>query len=390
MKYLSVLGSTGSIGTNTLDVVRQYPDKFRIMGLSAGSNIGLLKAQIMEFNPRVVSVAKRDLADRLAESLPRMMNLRILHGEEGCKQVATLDEINLVVAAMVGARGLIPTLAAIEHGKHIALANKETLVMAGSLVMTAAKARKVRILPVDSEHSALFQCLKGNRRRDVRRLILTASGGPFRVLDLQSLRHVTPEEALNHPRWKMGPKITIDSATMMNKGLEIQEARWLFDMDYDMIDIKIHPQSIVHSLVEYRDGSMMAQMGVPDMKVPIAYALSYPKRIAAADGAFLDLLQIGQLEFYRADHEQFPALDLAYRAGRVGGTMPAVMNGANETAVEAFLQRRIGFLEIIDLISRVMSAHEWSANPMLDDILAADRWARMHTEALIEERVNYC
>lgn len=390
MKNISVLGSTGSIGVNTLNVVRQHPGMFRIMGLSAGENIDLLKTQILEFKPKIVSVATETLAVKLANMLPLLPELIMLSENAGCRAVATIPEVDLVVSAMVGSKGLLPTLDAIHQGKEIALANKETLVMAGELVMKAAKANKVRIIPVDSEHSAIFQCLKGNRRKEIRRIILTASGGPFLGLSAEKMRYVSVEEALCHPRWKVGKKITIDSATMMNKGLEILEARWLFDVDFDSIDVHIHPESIVHSLVEYHDGSVLAQMGNPDMKLPIAYALTYPKRMKSPDKTFLDLTTIGTLNFSKADQDRYPALEIAYRAGRIGGTLPAVMNGANEKAVEAFLQRRISFYEIVVCIERVMSLHSIVPEPGLDEILAADRWAKEQTEKLIEERIDHC
>jgi 1-deoxy-D-xylulose-5-phosphate reductoisomerase len=390
MKYISILGSTGSIGVNTLNVIRNNDEKFCVAALAAGNNISLLKEQILEFRPRIVSVATKKLARELEAQLTPLPDLEILYGESGCREVASISEASLVVSAMVGARGLVPTLNAIEKGKDIALANKETLVMAGRLVMEAARKHKVRIIPVDSEHSAIFQCLKGNRKKDVRRLVLTASGGPFRNMQTEAMRHVTIDQALNHPRWQMGRKITIDSATMMNKGLEILEAKWLFDMDYDRIDVHIHPQSIVHSLVEFHDGSMVAQMGLPDMKVPISYALSYPARLPAPPTVFLDLLKTGALEFYPAKHDQYPALELAYHAGRIGGSMPAVMNGANEIAVEAFLHRRLSFLEIINVIIKVMAKHTPHKEPTLDDILQADQWARVEAETLIEERIDHC
>ncbi|MBN1547085.1 MAG: 1-deoxy-D-xylulose-5-phosphate reductoisomerase [Syntrophaceae bacterium] len=390
MKNLSILGSTGSIGINTLNVVRENADRFRISGLAAGNNVNLLKEQILEFRPRQVSVATDTLAAKLKALLPLLSDLEIISGEFGCAKIATIPEVNLVVSAMVGARGLVPTIRAIEKGKDIALANKETLVMAGQLVMNAAKKNKVRIIPVDSEHSAIFQCLKGNRKKDVKRIILTASGGPFREMQNKDLCHVTVEQALQHPRWQMGKKITIDSATMMNKGLEILEAKWLFDLDYDQIDVHIHPQSIVHSLVEYHDGAILAQMGLPDMKVPIAYALSYPSRLKASTGVFLDILKVGALEFHKADREQFTSLDLAYKAGSMGGTMPAVMNGANEIAVEAFLHHRISFLEIVEMVGHVMSKHDPVHEPTLEDILTADGWARSEAEKIIEERIDHC
>lgn len=390
MKNISVLGSTGSIGVNTLNVVRRHPAEFCIRGLSAGENISLLKSQILEFSPAVVSVATERLARDLAASLSPRQDFKILHGLEGCIDVASIFDVDLVVSAMVGSKGLLPTLKAIEEGKDIALANKETLVMAGELVMEAARKNKVRIIPVDSEHSAVFQCLKGYRKKDVRRIILTASGGPFRGMTAGDLHRVTLEQALQHPRWKMGKKITIDSATMMNKGLEILEAKWLFGVGLDMIDVYVHPQSIVHSMVEYHDGSVMAQMGVADMKVPIAYALSYPKRMKNAAGEFLNLPEIRNLEFYRADPDRYTALKLAYRAGREGGTLPAVMNGANEAAVHAFLQKRISFHEIVRLTEQVMSVHPVRQKPSIEEIVDADRWAKERMETIIEKRMDHC
>ena len=390
MKNVSVLGSTGSIGVNTLNVVRCHPAEFHIRGLSAGKNISLLKSQILEFRPALVSVANEKLARALADSFSDRNDFKILYGIEGCIDVATSADVDLVVSAMVGSKGLLPTLRAIENGKDIALANKETLVMAGELVMKAAKKNKVRIIPVDSEHSAVFQCLKGYRKSAVRRIILTASGGPFRGRSAEDMSQVTLEEALQHPRWKMGKKITIDSATMMNKGLEILEAKWLFDIGFDMIDVCVHPQSIVHSMVEYHDGSVMAQMGIADMKVPIAYALSYPRRMKSPNKEFLNLPDIRTLEFYRADQDQYPAIKLAYRAGREGGTLPAVMNGANERAVYAFLNKQISFQEIVKLTEKVMSVHHVLQKPSIDEIVEADRWAKEQMETLIEERMDHC
>jgi len=390
MKNISVLGSTGSIGVNTLNVVRCHPAGFRVRGLAAGENISLLKDQILEFRPEVVSVSTEKLARDLAASLPSTQDLRILYGLEGCIDVGTLNDVELVVSAIVGSSGLLPTLKAIEKGKDIALANKETLVMAGELVMQAARKNKVRIIPVDSEHSAVFQCLKGYRNRDVRRIILTASGGPFWGRTAADMCRVTLEEALQHPRWKMGKKITIDSATMMNKGLEILEAKWLFDVGLDMIDVYIHPQSVVHSMVEYHDGSVMAQLGIPDMKVPIAYALSYPRRMKTTGNEFLNLPDIRNLEFYRANQDQYPAIKLAYWAGREGGTLPAVMNGANERAVCAFLNKQISFHEIVTLTEEVMSVHRVQQKPSIDEIVKADMWAKEKMETLIEERMDHC
>ena len=390
MKNISILGSTGSIGSNTLAVIRHHRDKFRVSGLSAGRNMDLLRAQIAEFCPAVVSVATAERAEELARLLDSSMNVKIVYGQEGAVHVATLPEVHLVVSAMAGSSGLLPTIKAIESGKTIALANKEILVMAGDMVTKLCQEKKVKILPVDSEHSAIYQCLKGNRKKDVRRIILTASGGPFHTTNHDAMRRMTPKEALRHPRWKMGRKVTIDSATMMNKGLEIIEARWLFQLDFDRIAVHIHPQSIVHSLVEYRDGSVMAQLGVPDMKISIAYALSYPRRIKVPTDTDLDLTREGKLEFFPVDHDRFPAIALAYHAGRTGGTLPVVMNGANEGAVEAFLDERIYFGDIIPLVEEVMLAHTVLPEPTLHDILQADCWARERTETLIAERISQC
>ena len=390
MKNVSILGSTGSIGANTLAVIRHHRDKFRVLSLSAGRNVDLLKAQIAEFCPAVVSVATAEHAEALARLLDPATSVEILYGREGAVYAAALPEVHLVVSAMAGSFGLLPTIKAIENGKNIALANKEILVMAGDAVTKLCQENKVKILPIDSEHSAIYQCLRGNRKKDVRRVILTASGGPFRTTSQDAMKGMTPKMALKHPRWKMGKKVTIDSATMMNKGLEIIEAKWLFQLDFDRIAVHIHPQSIVHSLVEYCDGSVMAQLGVPDMKISIAYALSYPRRISVPTNTSLDLTREAKLEFFPVDHDRFPAIALAYHAGRVGGTLPVVMNGANERAVEAFLAERICFGDIIPLVEEVMRTHTVLPAPALHDILQADHWAREHMETLITERINHC
>lgn len=379
MKSLTILGSTGSIGANTLNVVRGNPQRYRVGALAAGSNISLLLEQIREFKPRQVVVRDKILAGELTASLPASPNLEILYGINGYSEVAAAHGIDMVVSAMAGSAGLLPTLAAIKAGKDIALANKEIMVMAGELVITTAKSTGSKILPVDSEHSAIFQCLQGHRRQDVRRIILTASGGPFLHLPKEQLSLVTPAQALNHPNWHMGKKITIDSATMVNKGLEVMEARWLFDIDFDNIHILIHPQSIVHSFVEYIDGAMLAQLGTPDMRTPIAYALSYPERTVSL-GDHLDLLSVRNLEFLPPDFLKFQGLSLAYAAGRRGGTMPAIFNAANEVAVEAFIEGKISFRQIYQVIEETLSAtalETTSTNEMLiDDVLAADSWAR--------------
>jgi 1-deoxy-D-xylulose-5-phosphate reductoisomerase len=370
---LSILGSTGSIGRSTLDLVRLHPERFDVVALAAGANINLLRAQIEEFLPKVVSVQREEDRKKLQASLSA--SVECLSGEEGALAVGGFDEATIVVSAIVGAAGLRPTLAAIEAGKDVALANKETLVMAGSLVMGEVERRGTRLLPVDSEHSAIFQAMSGQRREDVRRLILTASGGPFLNMEPGRVGHVTPEEALAHPNWKMGRKVSIDSATLMNKGLEVIEGRWLFDMGYDKIDVVIHPQSIVHSMVEYVDGSVIAQLGTADMKGPIAYALSYPERIEAGV-APLDLTAWGRLDFMEPDRATFPCLGLAYSALKEGGTMSAVLNGTDEVAVEAFLEGAIPFSGIHEVVERVMDVHRCEDETDLEAILEADRWAR--------------
>jgi 1-deoxy-D-xylulose-5-phosphate reductoisomerase len=385
MKGISLLGSTGSIGCSTLDVIGSAPDEFSVMALAAGRNIALLEDQIRRFRPRLVSVIDEEHAFALRKRLQGHGAASVRFGPEGYREAAAISGADVVVSAMVGAAGLVPTLDAIAAGKTIALANKETLVMAGGIVLKKAAEKGVPIIPVDSEHSAVFQCLQGNRREDVRRIILTASGGPFLHLPQNELDAVTPEQALKHPNWMMGKKITIDSATMMNKGLEVIEAGWLFGIPVTAVDVLIHPQSIVHSLVEYRDGSMMAQLGVPDMRIPIAYALSFPRRLDCRSVPSLDLLKTGVLEFLKPDKGKFPCLELAYRAAETGGTMPAVMNGANECAVEAFIDGKIGFNDIYRLIQNVLHRHRVQQEPTLDAILAADRWARGEAAKMIKE-----
>jgi 1-deoxy-D-xylulose-5-phosphate reductoisomerase len=383
-KKLTILGCTGSIGVNTLEVVRQFPHHFQVVGLAAGRNIKLLAAQIREFHPRTVSVLTPYHAGELALLLGDQGNLpAILSGAEGHQQVAAESEADLVVSAIVGAAGLLPTMAAIKAGKKIALANKETLVIGGELVTALVAEHHVEMLPVDSEHSAIFQALQGNHRESLRRILLTASGGPFFQKDLPELALVTPEAALKHPNWSMGPKVTIDSATLMNKGLEVIEAHWLFKVPVEKISVHIHPESIVHSMVEYVDGSVIAQLGIPDMKIPIAYALSHPERLPLEVPA-LDLFQLGRLSFYPPDPLKFPCLRLAIEACGAGGTMPAVLNAANEEAVEAFLGHRLKFLEIPLVIEKAMAAHRVQAGDQLEKILEADRWARQQARRLME------
>ncbi len=374
MRSLSILGSTGSIGLSTLDVVRQHPEKFSISGLAAGKDVVTLAQQIKEFRPTAVSVMDADAAVKL-RALLGDYKPDILHGIEGTTAVATVEEADMVVSAIVGAAGLIPTVSAIKAGKHIALANKETLVVAGALVSDLTQKHKVHLLPVDSEHSAIFQSLQGHRREDVVRIILTASGGPFRNTSAEELKQVRLEQALKHPQWTMGAKITIDSATMMNKGLEVIEAHWLFAMPAEKIGVVVHPQSIIHSMVEYIDGCVIAQLGAPDMRAPIAYALSWPERCESGIQK-LDLAKIGTLTFEEPDMERFPALRLAFEALKAGRTCPAVLNAANEIAVAAFLDKKIRFTEIAETVDKTMQAHEAYTPVELDDYLQADRWAR--------------
>lgn len=368
MKYVSVLGSTGSIGTQTLEVIRENPD-LKVAALCAGRNSALLEAQAREFRPFMVSLddspAAADLAVRLADT-----DIRVLSGMDGLMAAAVEEHSQIVVTAVVGMIGIRPTIAAINAGKDIALANKETLVTAGHIIMPLARERGVKILPVDSEHSAIFQCLKGEHGNKIDKILLTASGGPFRGRKKEELAGVKPEDALKHPNWTMGRKITIDSSTMVNKGLEVMEAKWLFNVDIDDVVVVIQPKSIIHSMVQFEDGAVMAQLGVPDMKLPIQYALLYGQR-RHMNGARLDFYELSSITFERPDTENFPALALAYEAGRCGHTMPTVFNEANEWAVPAFLEGRIGYLDIADTIEAAMAAHKVVKDPTVDDILAA-------------------
>lgn len=382
MKGISLLGSTGSIGVNVLEVVRQYPERFRIVGLSAGTNVELLAEQVLEFRPEIVSVIDEERAAALAKLLPGEWASRIYHGVAGNELVAAVDGAEITMSSIVGAAGLLPTLAAIRAGKDIGLANKETLVMAGKIVMDEVAARGVRLLPVDSEHSAIFQALEAGRKNDLHKIILTASGGPFRGRSKNELQKVTPEQALNHPNWSMGRKISIDSATLMNKGLEVIEARWLFDVSTEAIEVVVHPQSIVHSLVEYLDGSVIAQLGIPDMRIPIAYALSYPERMELGLKP-LHLSQCGQLDFLEPDYSCFPALRLAFDAISEGGTFPAVLNSANEVAVDAFLEGKIQFLQIAETVAQTMDIVQKGDENSLDDIVEADARARIEAARII-------
>ena len=382
MKRLAILGSTGSIGVTTLDVVGRFPDRFEVVALGAGKNIERLADQVRRFRPALVAVADEAAARDLGQRVPDFHG-RITSGTDGLEQVATAPPAELVVSALVGALGLVPTLRAIESGKHVALANKEVLVVAGELVTRAVQKAGVSLFPVDSEHNAIFQALRGHRRDEVRRIILTASGGPFLHRPLNTLRTVTREDALRHPTWKMGDKITIDSATLMNKGLEVIEAHWLFGLPAEQIDVVIHPQSIVHSMVEYIDGSVLAQLGIPDMAIPIAYILAYPGRLPLTHLPSLDLPKAAQLQFAEPDLEKFQCLGLAYRALRSGGSAPAVLNAANEVAVAAFLDGTIAFLDIPLILTQVLDAHTPHAATDLETLLDADRWARARTRDLL-------
>jgi 1-deoxy-D-xylulose-5-phosphate reductoisomerase len=372
------------VGTNVLRIVDAFPGRFKVVGLSAGDNVEKLAAQVARYRPQVVSVRSAEARDALGRLLDPG-STRVLVGQDGAVEVATHPESRVVVAAAVGAVGLVPTYRALQAGKDVALANKETLVMAGELMVAQARAQGGRLLPIDSEHCALHQCLDGRRPDEVRRLVLTASGGPFRTRARETFDRVTPAEALAHPTWSMGRKITIDSATLMNKGLEVIEARWLFGVGGERVDVLIHPQSVVHSMVEFVDGTVLAQLGVTDMRLPIQYALSYPERWEAAIPG-MDFTRALRLDFEVPDHESFPCLGLAYRALREGGTLPAVLNAANEVAVAAFLDGRIGFPAIPEAIREVMDAHPCRAVAALEDVLAADAWARERTQAALKRR----
>lgn len=383
MKKIVILGSTGSIGTQALDIVARHPDRFAVVGLVAGNNLELLQKQIQQFHPAWVSVSQEEKARSLRQSLGPKVH--VLSGTDGACEVISQSGADLVLSAIVGAAGLLPTYQALSEGKTVALANKESLVIAGEVMTRRAKEKGAILLPVDSEHSAIFQALAGNRRQDLRRIILTASGGPF-FRRQESFETITVEQALKHPNWDMGAKITIDSATLMNKGLEVIEASWLFGLGPmalppEQITIHIHPQSIIHSLVEYIDGSVLAQLGVPDMRCAISYAMAYPERVESGVKS-LDLLAVEKLDFYRPDLKKFPCLGLAFEAIRAGKTMPAVLNAANEIAVERFLQKKIGFNDIPRLIERVMQAHTLVPLKSLEDVTAADQWAREYTRQL--------
>ncbi|KUO52289.1 MAG: 1-deoxy-D-xylulose 5-phosphate reductoisomerase [Desulfitibacter sp. BRH_c19] len=378
-KNISLLGSTGSIGIQTLQVVDMFPDKFKIVSIAAsGNKIELLEEQIAKYKPKIVSICNEESAKRLQHKYGSG-HTKIISGLDGVVEAAVVDDADIVVAAISGAAGLIPTLAAIKNGKDVALANKETLVTAGSLVMKEVKQKGIKILPVDSEHSAIFQCLVPEQVSSIESIVLTASGGPFRKYSLKMLESVTPREALKHPNWSMGNKISIDSATLMNKGLEVIEAHWLFRMDYNRIEVVIHPQSIIHSMVRYMDGSILAHLGFPDMRIPIQYALTYPERWENQLKQ-LDFTEVATLTFEKPDLQKFPSLQLAYNAGKEGGIKPTVLNAANEVAVEMFLKGKIKFLHIPMLVEKSLQKSGQIVNPSLEDILAVDKSTRIETE----------
>ncbi|MEH2170979.1 MAG: 1-deoxy-D-xylulose-5-phosphate reductoisomerase [Nostoc sp.] len=387
MKAITLVGSTGSIGTQTLDIVTHYSDQFRIVGLAAGNNVEMLAAQIRQFRPEIAAICSEDKLPALKEAIIDLDPQPILlAGDAGVIEVARYGDSQTVVTGIVGCAGLLPTIAAIEAGKDIALANKETLIAGGPVVLPLVEKHGVKLLPADSEHSAIFQCLQGVPKDGLRKILLTASGGAFRDWDVEKLADVTVADALKHPNWSMGRKITVDSATLMNKGLEVIEAHFLFGLDYDDIEIVIHPQSIIHSLIELQDTSVLAQLGWPDMRLPLLYALSWPDRIYT-NWERLDLVKAGNLTFSEPDHQKYPCMQLAYAVGKAGGSMPAVLNAANEQAVALFLDEKIRFLDIPRCIEWVCDRHQNDnrANPSLDDILAADKWARQEVLTVTEK-----
>lgn len=384
-KNISILGSTGSIGTQTLDVVREIGG-INVKAITANNNIELLEKQIREFKPDIAAVMNEEMAEKLKERV-KDCGTKILSGIDGLIEAAVYKESDTVVTSVVGNIGIVPTFEAIKASKNIALANKETLVSAGELIINAVKKYDVKLYPVDSEHSAIFQCLRGNEDNKIRRILLTASGGPFRGRKREELLNVRAEDALKHPNWSMGKKVTIDSASLMNKGLEVIEAKWLFGVDVEDIEVLIHPQSIVHSAVEYEDGAVIAQMGEPDMKVPIQYALTYPKRVKNSFPK-IDFAQRNSLTFEKPDMDTFKCLSLAYRAIKTGGTMPTVMNGANEMAVAAFLENKIGFLDIADIIEKTMMSYNVKYDYTVEDLVEVDKWARNFSNNLIMTKEN--
>ena len=380
MKKISLLGATGSIGTQTLDLIDQHPDQFSLVAMSIGENIDLATKQILKYSPELVSVKTKEIRDILVNELPPYT--KVVYGKEGLIEVATYHKANILVNAVIGSVGLAPTLAAIDAGITIAIANKETLVTAGHLVTQKAKEQHVSLLPVDSEHSAIFQVLQGQDTESLSKIILTASGGSFREKTRDELKHVTVKEALSHPNWSMGAKITIDSATMMNKGLEVIEAHWLFDIEYEKIEVLLHKESIIHSMIEFNDRSVLAQLGTPDMRVPIQYALTYPKRLELQSAERLNLWEIGTLHFQKPDFKRYRCLQFAFEAGRLGGTMPTVLNAANEIAVNAFLEGKISFLQIEELIEQALERHPVKQKPTLEEIVEVDAETRRFVHLL--------
>jgi len=382
MKKAGIMGSTGSIGTQTLDIVRKYPDRLQVTALAAGSNVKLLEAQVREFRPKLAVMwseeAAADLRRRVSD-----LNVTVLSGMSGLLEMAVFSDMEILVTAIVGMIGIRPTIAAIKAHKDIALANKETLVTAGHIIMPLSEENGVSILPVDSEHSAIFQSLQGEKRSQIRKILLTASGGPFRGKTRKELESMTVEDALKHPNWSMGKKITIDSSTLVNKGLEVMEARWLFGTSLEDIQVVVHPESIIHSAVEYQDGAVIAQLGMPDMKLPIQYALFYPDRLPVPGNKSLDLFEISKLTFEKPDPETFTGLKLAFQAARIGGTMPTVFNAANEKAVGLFLEKKIRFLQIAELIEGAMEAHKATENPNVEEILSAEKEAHEAVERAV-------
>ena len=380
MKQISILGSTGSIGTQTLDIVKQYPNEFKITGLTANSNIDLLKKQIEEFKPEAVAVMQKEKADLLKGTVDTPVYAEM----DGLIKIATLENADTIINSLVGSVGVLPTIKAIKNKKNIALANKETLVTAGEIVMKEVKGNNVNLMPIDSEHSAIFQCLNGENIDEMNKIIITCSGGAFKNRTKEQLENTTAKDALKHPTWNMGAKITIDSATLMNKGFEVIEAHWLYSMPYEKIEVVIHPQSVIHSLVEFNDKSVIAQLGLPDMKIPIQYALTYPKRLKT-NLKNLNLAEVKELTFKKPNLELFPCLKYAYEAGEIQGTMPAVLNAANEITVQYFLQDKIKFLDIPRLIKKMMDEHNVIKNPDLDEILDVDKTIKEKTRKEIEE-----
>lgn len=386
LKYISLLGATGSIGQQTADVVRAHPDQFKIVALSAGKNIELVRTYIQEFEPKLVSVQTKEDYHVLKSEFFSKKDIEFMYGDEGLTAVAVYDQATILVNAVIGSVGLYPTLQAIKAKKDIAIANKETLVTAGHLVINEAKKAGVRLLPVDSEHSAIFQALQGEKEKNIERLVITASGGSFRDRTREELKGVSVEEALNHPNWSMGAKITVDSASMMNKGLEVIEAHWLFDLPYDKIDVLLHKESIIHSMVEFHDSSVIAQLGTPDMRVPIQYALTYPDRLPLVGRKRLNLADAGKLHFSDMDFTRYPCLQFAYEAGKMGGTMTTVLNAANEAAVAAFLSGKVSFLEIETLIEKALNQHSVITLPDLETIQEVDLMTRQYIESLVKDR----